>query len=109
MLPDDQPVDITDLADGTLAGPEWDAWLAAHPDAAAEVEIARRVRALLTELRAASIVVPAGFEARLMERVRGDTTLLELLDLGLAGCGRALLELLELLFGLAPAPQPALT
>lgn len=53
-------VSLTDLADGTLAGPEWDAWLDAHPAEAAEVEIARRVRALMVELQAASIVVPAG-------------------------------------------------
>lgn len=97
--------DLTDLVEGTLSGPEWDAWLEAHPDAAAEVAIARRVRALMVELRAASIVVPAGFEARLMERVREDTTLLDLFDLGLGGIGRALIELLNVLFGLLPAPQ----
>jgi hypothetical protein len=101
-------VNLTDLADGTLAGPEWDAWLAAHPDEAAEVAIARRVRALMLELQAAAIPVPAGFEARLMARVREDTTLLELLDLGLAGLGRVLLDLLDALFGLFSAqPAPA--
>src|SRR5690349_18553850 len=98
-------VNLTDLVDGTLSGPEWDAWLVAHPDAAAEVAIARRVRALMVELRAAEIAVPAGFEARLMARVRDDTTLLDLLDLGLAGIGRALIELLNALFGLLPDPQ----
>jgi hypothetical protein len=98
-------VNLTDLVDGTLSGPEWDAWLVAHPAAAAEIAIARRVRALMVELRAAEIAVPAGFEARLMARVRDDTTLLDLLDLGLAGIGRALIELLNVLFGLLPDPQ----
>lgn len=100
--------DLTDLADGTLAGAEWDAWLLAHPDMADEVAIARRVRILVGELRAASIELPADFEARLLERVREDTTLLELLELGFAGIGRALIELLEALFGLAPSPTVGL-
>ena len=102
----EQP-NLADLADGTLAGPEWDAWLDAHPEAAREVEVARRVRLLLAELRAASIAVPAGFEARLMQRVREDQTLFDLLDLGLAGLGQAILEFLDAIFGMLPAPQPA--
>ena len=98
---------LTDLADGTLAGPEWEVWLAAHPDLAAEVAIARQVRVLLGELRAVPIALPADFEAALMERVRRDATLLGLLDLWLAGFGRALLDLLETLFGSPPSPAPA--
>ena len=107
MTPDNQAVDLTDLADGTLAGPEWDAWLAAHPAAAAEVMIARRVRALMHELAAAAVAVPDGFEERLMARLRQDRTLLDLLDLGFFSAGRALIELLNLLLSLLPAPQPA--
>jgi len=99
-------ISLTDLADGTLSGAEWDAWLAAHPAEAAEVAIARRVRALMVELQSAAITVPPGFEARLMARVREDTTLLDLLDLGLAGLGQALLDLLDAIFGLLPI-QPA--
>jgi hypothetical protein len=98
---------LTDLADGTLAGPEWEGWLAAHPDLAAEVAIARQVRALLGELRTVPIAVPADFEAVLMERVRRDATVLGLLDLWLAGFGRALLDLLDALFGGPPSPAPA--
>jgi hypothetical protein len=107
MAPDDTWPDLADLAEGTLAGTEWDAWLAAHPDAAAEVEIARRVRLLMRALSEAAIVVPEGFEARLMARVREDRTLLDLLDLGVSGVGRALIELINLLLALLPAPQPA--
>lgn len=97
---------LTDLADGTLAGPEWEAWLAAHPDLAAEVAIARQVRALLGELRTVPIALPADFEAVLIERVRRDATFLGLLDLWLSGFGRALLDLLDALFGAPLSPAP---
>ncbi len=107
MRPDNQAPDLTDLADGTLAGPEWDTWLAEHPDAAAEVAVARRVRALMRDLAAAAISVPEGFEDRLMARLRQDRTLLDLLDLGFFSAGRALIELLNILLSLLPAPQPA--
>lgn len=106
MSDNDRTPNLTDLADGTVSGPEWEAWLAANPAAAEEVRIAQRVRALLLELQAAEIAVPADFEARLMERVRADKTLLDLFDLGLSGIGRTLLELLTLLFSLLPGPQP---
>jgi anti-sigma factor RsiW len=97
---------VADIVDGTRTGQEWDAWLAAHPEAAAEVAIARRVQALMRELAAASIVVPPGFEARVLERVRADSTLLDLLDLGLGALGRTVLELAAALFGILPSPAP---
>jgi hypothetical protein len=99
---------LTDLVENTPTGPDWDAWLVTHPDVAEELEIARRVRLFMTALREASIAVPADFEARLMERVRADRTLLDLLDLGLVGIGRALIEILNVLFGILPAAQPVL-
>jgi hypothetical protein len=107
MTFDNQAPSLTDLVDGTLAGPEWDAWLAEHPDAAAEIAVARRVRALMRELAAAAIAVPDGFEDRLMARLRQDRTLLDLLDLGFFSAGRALIELLNILLSLLPAPLPA--
>jgi len=100
-------ISITDLVDAPPAGTEWEAWLATHPDLAAEIEIARRVRAFVAELRSSAIEVPADFEARLMARIRADRTLLDLLDVGLSGFGRAVMELLHLLFDLLPAPAPA--
>lgn len=93
---------LTDLADGTLAGREWEEWLGAHPDLATQVNVARQVHALLTELRAMPLEVPADFEVMLMERLRRDDTFLGLLDLWLGGFGSALLELLDLLFGTQP-------
>ena len=100
---------LADLADGSLAGPEWDAWLANNPQSAAELAIAQRVRALLLQMGAADIPIPAGFEERLMARIRADRTVLELIDLGLTGMGQALIELINVLLSLlpAPAPQPA--
>lgn len=110
----DEEINLTDLVDGVLAGPEWDAWLAAHPAAAEEVAIARRVRELIGRMSAQDVIVPAGFEQRLMARIREDRTLLDLIDLGLLGVGRALVDLLNALLSLLPAPaapaspQPAL-
>lgn len=105
MTADPPPGDMTDLVDGLPAGPEWDAWLAAHPDAALEIAVARRVRLLLGELGAEAVTLPADFEARLLARLQQDATLLGLLDLGLVKGGRALLELLDLFFALLPAPR----
>ena len=96
---------LTDLADGTLTGADWDDWLVAHPDEAAEIAIARRVRRLVNELSAMNVAVSADFEARLLARVREDATLLELLDLGLGGFGYALFELLNTLFAAFPTAQ----
>ncbi len=33
--------DLTDLAEGALSGPDWEAWRATHPEQAAEVGAAR--------------------------------------------------------------------
>ena len=110
MSADQPPVDaaaLAELAETILSGPAWEAWRRENPDLAAEVLIARRVSMLLAELQAAPIALPADFEARLLARVRRDTTLIDLLDLGLARGGRVLLELLEALFGLLPAPATA--
>jgi len=96
-----------DIADGALTGPELEAWLAANPQLVQEVELARKVRQLLQMLPEAEFVVPEGFEERVMERIREDRAFLDLLDLGLSGIGRTIIELLALIFGLLPQPQPA--
>lgn len=96
---------LADLVDGSLAGASLDA----HTNLAGEVFVARRVRALMQELRAAEIEVPAGFEERLLARVREDETLVNLLELGWEGFGRALFELLEILFALLPSSAEPLT
>ncbi|MGH9932998.1 MAG: hypothetical protein ACREA9_27750 [Pyrinomonadaceae bacterium] len=107
MVERKQETQPTDLVDSLLVGTEAEDWLAAHPELVDEVEIARRVRSLIAELRAAEIQVPADFEARMMERVRGDAAMLSLLDLWFSGLGVALLELLDAFFALLPQPQQA--
>lgn len=102
-----QDIEITELVENPPAGVAWEAWLQAHPDMASEIEIARRVRGFMQQLEQADIAVPADFEARLLERIRADKTLLDLLDLSLSGFGRALIELLNLLFGLLPSAEAA--
>lgn len=103
MTPAFDELSITDLVETPPTGPAWDAWLAAHPAVAAEIDVARRVRAFVAELQKLSIAVPVDFEARLMERIRAERTVLDLIDLGLVGFARAVLELLDALFGLLPA------
>lgn len=102
----DQRELLTDLADALLAGPEWERWLAEHPEAAAQVLVLRQVRTLMADLRSSPVDVPDDFEARVMARVRGDATLRALLELSLPQLGAALLELLSALFGLLPQPAP---
>jgi len=97
---------ITDVVDGVLSGPAWERWLMEHPEAADEVAIAQRVRALLETLQAAELDVPTDFETRLLARVQTDRTAHDLLDLGLSGVGRVILELLALFFAALPEPLP---
>jgi anti-sigma factor RsiW len=96
---------LPDLVDGSLAPEllaEAQAALAECPDCQREYEIAQRVRAFLIELQAenANIRIPAGFEARLLARVRAHHSGLELLDLSSQAFGAWLVELLNLIGGL---------
>ncbi len=109
MTMGNEDITLADLADAAPGDPDWEAWLLAHPEEAAEVAAARRARLVLAELRALPVALPADFEARLMERVRRDATFLDLLDLWLAGWGRVLLEVLDLLFSGPPVRDPAAT
>ncbi|MDQ3855431.1 MAG: hypothetical protein M3281_03450 [Chloroflexota bacterium] len=103
----DEGLSLADLADGTVPEPEWAAWSATHPELSDQVQAARQVRALLAELRAGDVELPAGFEVLLMERVRRGDTLWGLVDLWLAGFGHALFELLNGLLSAQPSPEPA--
>ncbi len=105
MRNDDIITIVTNIADGELGGEEWEGWLIDHPEAALDVETMRRVRAIVGTLRAQESALPPDFERRLLAAVAADTTLLNLIDLGLSGIGRALLELLAALFSFAPATQ----
>lgn len=100
--------ELAELAERDPGDPELARWLAEHPEAAADLELARRVRLLLAELRAAEFAVPEGFEARLWARLHQEVALRNLLNLSLSGVGSLLLELIALVFGLLPtSPEPA--
>lgn len=106
---------LADLAGGGLEGAELRSLLSTRigaaeevERAAREVEVTRRIRALMMRLGEAEVDVPPGFEARLMERVLADETLLDLLEVYLSGFGRALVEFINLLLDLLPqGTQPA--
>ena len=105
---------LTDLAGGHLTGPELRATLEPRfasieevERAVAEVEVARRVRILMLRLQAAEVEVPVDFELRLLERVRGDQTFLDLLELSLTVFASALIELINALVSFLPATPRA--
>lgn len=96
---------LPDLVDETLSPPllsEVQAALVVCPDCQREYELARAVRVFLLELQTenANIRIPAGFEARLLARVRAQHSGLELLDLSSKTFGAWLVELLNLIGGL---------
>ncbi len=105
---------LADLANEHLAGEDLRTTLATRIEsaetierAAAEVEISRRVRLLMINLRQAEIEVPADFEAKLMARISEDATLLYLLEFYLTVFGQTLVELINVLFSLFPeSPTP---
>lgn len=108
-MAEEKQIGLTEVADGEVDPKSAQVWLAEHPELADELEIARRVRRLMIELRAIEVEVPADFEQRVMESVRADAALLNLLDLWFSGLGVALLELLGAFFALLPQPQPTPT
>ena len=59
----------------------------------------------MVALRTARVEEHAGFQVRLLARLREETTLIGLIDLGLEGFGRAFLAPLVALIGLLPQPQ----
>ena len=96
---------LPDLVDGSLSPElltEAQTALADCPDCQREYEIAQRVRAFLIELQAenANVRIPAGFEARLLARVRAQHSGLELLDLSSQTFAAWLVEMLNLIGGL---------
>ena len=99
---------LPDLVDGTLAPElraEAEATLAQYPDLQRELTIAREVRAFLTRLATENVSVPAGFEARLLARVRRQENYLELLDLSSRSFAFWLLEFMQLFGNLLGSAQ----
>lgn len=96
---------IPDMVDGSLPPAtlaEAQAALAQCPDCQQELAFAQQIRAFLIDLQAqnATIRIPAGFEARLLARVRAQHSGLELLDLSSKAFAEWLVELINLVGGL---------
>jgi anti-sigma factor RsiW len=96
---------IPDMVDGTLTPQvlaEAQAALPGCPDCQREFEIASQVRAFLIQLQEeyVDLRVPAGFEARVIARVRAQNNGVELLDLSSKIFGAWLIELINLIGGL---------
>lgn len=96
---------LPDLVDGTLSAEqraEAEAALPLCPECQHELELARQVRAFMVRLQAeyTNVHIPAGFETRLLSKVRTHHSNLDLLDLSSVAFVTWLVELLNLLGGL---------
>jgi anti-sigma factor RsiW len=96
---------LPDLVDGSLAADvraEAEATLPQCPECQQELEIARQVHTMLLQLQAehADLRIPAGFESRLLAKVRAQHSGKELFDLSTKTFVLWLLEFIELLGGL---------
>lgn len=104
---------LADLANEEVSGEDLRSLLATKiasaeeiERAAREVEIARRVRIMLNNLRQRDVEIPADFEAKLLARVSEDVTLLNLLEVYFTGFSGTLVELINALFSFLPEPSP---
>ncbi len=102
---------LPDLVDNTLVGDvraQAEAALLECPDCQRDLEIARQIRTLLVTLQSQqpAMRVPAGFEARLLARVRTQQAGLEILDLSSQAFVTWLIEFINLVGGLINSPSP---
>jgi len=101
---------LPDLVDGTVTDTvrvEAEAALPLFPELQRDLEIARQIRTVLATLQAdyPELRVPAGFEARLLARVRKQSAGLDVLDLSCTTFTAWLVEFINLISGLlVPAP-----
>jgi len=96
---------LPDLVDGTLSDDtriEAEAALQVYPEVQRDLEIARQIRTVLATLQAdyPELRVPAGFEARLLTRVRQRGAGLDVLDLSCTTFTAWLVEFINLIGGL---------
>ncbi|HEX2911937.1 MAG TPA: zf-HC2 domain-containing protein [Chloroflexia bacterium] len=96
---------IPDMVDGSLPADvlaEAQEALDKCPDCQRELEIARQVRAFMVRLQAENLQfqLPAGFETRLLERVRRQSGSVDLVDLSSKVFAIWLIELTNLIGGL---------
>ncbi len=101
---------LPDLVDGTLTDAtraEAEAALQLYPNAQRDLEIARQIRTVFATLQVdyPDLRLPAGFEARLLARVRERSAGLDVLDLSCTTFTAWLIEFINLIGGLlVPAP-----
>ncbi len=104
---------LSDLVDGTLTEDvrvEAETALQQYPELQRDLEIARQVRTVLATLQAnyPEMRVPAGFEARLLARVRQRSAGLDVLDLSCTTFTAWIVELINLIGGLlVPVASPS--
>ena len=96
---------LPDLVDGTLPVDiriQAEAALLECPDCQRDLDIARQIRGILVTLQSEqpNLRVPAGFEARLLARVRSQQANLDILDLTSQVFAAWLVELINLIGGL---------
>ena len=106
---------LPDLVDGTVTDEvraEAEAALQLYPEIQRDLEIARQIRIVLATLQAdyPELRVPAGFEAKLLARVRQRSAGLDVLDLSCTTFVAWLVEFINLISGLlVPFPTPTST
>lgn len=96
---------LPDLVDGILPADiraQAEAALPGCPDCQRDFEISRQIRGILITLQSEqpNLRVPAGFEARLLARVRTQQASLDILDLTSQAFAAWLVELINLIGGL---------
>jgi anti-sigma factor RsiW len=99
---------LPDLVDGTLPEAiraEVEAALPGCPECQQQLEISRRIRALLVSLQADNSLIrlPSGFETRVLARIHRQKNGLELLDLSSKALAEWLVEVINLMGGLIDA------
>ncbi len=106
---------LPDLVDGTVTDEvrtEAEAALQLYPEVQRDLEISRQIRTMLATLQAdyPELRVPAGFEARLLARVRQRSAGLDVLDISCTTFAAWLIEFINLISGLlVPVPAPRAT
>ena len=107
---------IPDLVDGTVSSEqraEAEQALAQYPEIQRDLEIARQIRTLLVSLQAENpqLRLPAGFETRLLARIRQEQGRFDVLDLSCTTFVAWLIEFINLVGGVlasfVPPPQTA--
>ena len=102
---------LPDLVDGSVSDEQRTASeqaLAQNPDIQRDLEIARQIHTLLASLQAENpeLRLPAGFEARLLARIRQENSKFDVLDLSCTTFAAWVIEFINLLGGVLATFAP---